>query len=106
MNYCSVLSQKLCGRRLRMWEKGGRVKSVKCNTGIREGTIQFVSALPPPSPNNMIPPPRTGAHIRSLSRSFLRSRLKPFLFLLSASLLIEHASWEAAEEQDVEAAKR
>lgn len=51
-------------------------------------------------------PPPTGAHIRSLSRSFLISRLKPFLFLLSASLLIEHASWEEAEEQDVEAAKR
>ena len=54
------------------------------------------------------PPPPTGAHIRLLSRSFLISRLKPFLFLLSASLLIEHASWEEeeAEEQDVEAAKR
>ena len=27
MNCCSVRSQKLCGRRLRMWEKGGRIKS-------------------------------------------------------------------------------
>ena len=85
MNCCSVLSQKLCGRRLRMWEKGGRIKSAPF--------------FPPP-------PPPTGAHIRLLSRSFLISRLKPFLFLLSASLLIEHASWEEAEEQDVEAAKR
>lgn len=67
--------------------KGGRIKS---------------------APFFLSPPPPTGEHIRSLSRSFLISRLKPFLFLLSASLLIEHASWEEeeAEEQDVEAAKR
>ena len=64
--------------------KGGRIKSAP-----------FFLSSPP-----------TGAHIRSLSRSFLISRLKPFFFLLSASLLIEHASWEEAEEQDVEAAKR
>ena len=85
MNCCSVRSQKLCGRRLRMWEKGGKIKS---------------------APFFLPPPPRTSEHIRSISRSFLISRLKPFLFLLSASLLIEHASWEEAEEQDVEAAKR
>ena len=70
-----------------------------CGCGKRAGELKAPLSFFPP-------PPPTGAHIRSLSRSFLISRLKPFLFLLSASLLIEHASWEEAEEQDVEAAKR